>query len=73
MEKFTREYAEKLAQNDPSFRYSYEEDCFAYGYMKAIEETNAPELLEALKTAHNLLPNSDFKRDLAELIDKATL
>jgi len=73
MQKFTREYAEKLYPSHYGMQIDPHFDIKREAYMKAIEETNAPELLEALKTAHNLLPNSDFKRDLAELIDKATL
>jgi hypothetical protein len=79
MEKFTREYAESKGDNyidelsgEGDF-FTVNATSYANGYMKAIEETNATELLEALKMAHNLLPNSDFKRDLAELINKSTL
>ena len=82
MEKFTREYAEKLAQNNPQFRYSYEEDCFADGWMSCLEETNAPELLEALKIGLEMVDKlqfptesqlKEFKIIALNAINKATL
>jgi len=55
MEKFTREYAEKLATEQGSASlYDLYQVGFTEGYMKAIEETNATELLEALKNADKI-------------------
>lgn len=58
MEKFTREYAIKTGSTHVSnhldtevrMMHGHYTRMFADGYMKAIEETNAPELLEALKS-----------------------
>ncbi len=48
--KLTREYAEKLAIKDFGLDTTgYLAAAFERGYMKAIEETNAKGLLEALK------------------------
>jgi len=62
MEKFTREYVEKLAinkygepLNDNSIRRL---EGFSDGYMKAIEETNVSELLEALVKLSQLVKNA---------------
>lgn len=63
MGKHTKEYAETIAAT--KYLYSKTEDsdlfikaqewcidAYAKGYMKAIEETNVKELLEALKSAY---------------------
>jgi len=85
MEKFTREYAEKLAecnliQQPDLFN---RRKIFSNGYMKAIEETNAPELLEALKDMlarterdYPVLYNSGYDHLIEkakDAINKATL
>jgi hypothetical protein len=52
MEKFTREYAEKVLSNEcvcDKSRDCVHQQMAVLGYMKAIEETNALELLDALK------------------------
>lgn len=51
MEKHTKEYAEKLAEKyaeDENSCYNNDLNSFKNGYMKAIEETNVKELLDAL-------------------------
>lgn len=81
--KFTKEYAEKLAviqyeHINESFENSTEmfpfndsiilQAGFEEGYMKAIEETAAPELLEALIYLIN-----DLERNDGDLINRNTL
>mgnify|MGYP001256355781 CR=1 FL=1 len=86
MKKFTREYAEKLAEGNLIQQPDLfnRRKIFSNGYMKAIEETNAPELLEALKElslAVEFLTSVDTRtavanknaRVLLNAINKATL
>lgn len=52
MKKYSKEYAEKLADEitDSEEYYSIEtEDAFIKGYMRAISENNVEELIEALR------------------------
>jgi len=87
MKKFTREYAEKLAlQKFPKSEYwigsgssarLYDENLgdrkrIEEGYLLAIEETNAPELLEALKYARRFVKDADTDY-IDNAIKKATL
>lgn len=61
MKKFTREYAEQIALHQwDKVGYTLEDSPHStyiqgviFGYMIAIEETNAPELLEALRKIRN--------------------
>jgi len=81
MEKFTREYAEKVARRmkrkDHTTHTSEQRELIAKGYMKAIEETNAPELLEALKIISELGNTGEDAREMKLIainaINKATL
>ena len=90
MEKFTRKYAEKKASDYSKgkssasvFKEAHERD-FTEGWMSCLEETNAPELLEALKElseAVEFLTSVDTRtavanknaRVLLNAINKATL
>lgn len=46
---------------------------FVDGYMAAIKETNAPELLEALMLADEILSKMDIDLDVADKIEAAIL
>jgi len=77
--KFTNDYAEKLAKDISNVEDIYSIGSFKKGYMKAIEETNASELLEALIEANNLLKKRCLDTDVEFLelnletaINKAT-
>lgn len=76
--KFTRQYAAKLALQSEDVEDGATQLAFKAGYMKAIEETAAPELLEAAKFAIQICQGSmdpaatDCSLKLKEAIQKAT-
>jgi hypothetical protein len=79
MKKFTREYADNLATSDFDMPIDYQIP-FVGGYMKAIEETNAPELLEVLNKIVNAMrkqgakeTSNDLFKQAINAINKATL
>ena len=74
--KHTKEYAEKLAKENVVYGESLGN--YVFGYMKAIEETAAPELLEALNKItiaykqHCDKPSIKLILEAEQLIKKAT-
>lgn len=59
--KHTKKYAEKLAATHTvCISETWSNASFTVGYMKAIEETNVKELLEALKLAKSRLNSLGF-------------
>lgn len=77
--KHTKEYAEKLAMNlyYISKIENYEVNGYIAGYTKAIEETAAPEMLEALIEAQKELEyhnwqNTKTYNQVTSAITKAT-
>lgn len=78
-QKHTQEYVEKLAEHLYLIDVleSYETRAYIQGYMKAIEETAAPDLLEALIEAKKELEYHNWKGTYAynkinNAINKAT-
>lgn len=72
--KHTKEYAEKLAKEDAEYLPDYADkefsiEKFTEGYMKAIEETAAPELLEALININNILNSAYQSSKVEEILD----
>lgn len=76
--KHTREYAEKMRLKAVD---NFETTTFADGYMKAIEETAAPDMLEALIEVVNesnrgvsgrLIIDRRLEKKILTLINKAT-
>ena len=67
--KLTKEYAEKLARQNVIYGESVGN--YVFGYLKAIEETNAKELLEALEYLIKCNTVDRFKCETTHAIVKA--
>jgi len=70
--KHTKEYAEKLAKENVVYGESVAN--YVFGYMKSIEETAAPDLLEFINRmiSEDNFINQHDKEDAINLIKKAT-